>query len=654
MFQVFSGTEMVDLTGTMRDQAELILKKCDGLPLAIATIGGFLATKPKTSLEWRKLNDHISVELENNPELEMIKTVLMSSYDGLPYHLKSCLLYFSIFPEDKNVRHGRLIRRWIAEGYSKEMRTKTAEEVAEEYFTDIINRSMVQQLKTRAPYTGKITDSCQVHDLMREICISKSDEENLVFVLDEHCTLQPTDKIRHLVVRGSWSRDQKKKVLGSVLDVSHIRSLTVFGEWKSFFISKKMRLLRVLDLEDTENLRDHDLAPIGKLHHLKYLSLRGCLYIYHLPDSFGNLSELETLDIRSTFVVTLPASITKLSKLKYFRAGLVPTDDVLPSSYVREIDQPLKEFGLAAYKSYVQKKSIHDLDAVPYLFFQARIWLRGWDEHGMKVPRGIGRMKALHTLGVVNIARARAMPKELKKLTWLRKLGVTGINKKNCKELCSAIVNHGRLLSLSMRAEGEPGLEGCLDDLSPPPDSLQSLKLYGYLVKLPTWIEQLQMLTKLTLRSTQLEYHAILVLAKLPNLAILRLCDGSFRWAELNFHFCPESFKSLTALELEFLPGLNSVEFEQNAMPNLELIRVLHCFYGGADGFSGIQFLSGLKEVSLKGHKGDFNEKFKKDLREQLSKNSNKPNLKMEDMAKWLSAAPAPALILNSKFETNN
>lgn len=54
------------------EQANLILKKCKGLPLAIVTIGGFLANQPKTVLEWRKLNEHISAELKMNPELEDI------------------------------------------------------------------------------------------------------------------------------------------------------------------------------------------------------------------------------------------------------------------------------------------------------------------------------------------------------------------------------------------------------------------------------------------------------------------------------------------------------------------------------------------------------------------------------------------------------
>jgi hypothetical protein len=36
------------------------------------------------------VNEHISAGFEMNPVLGTIITVLMRSYDGLPYHLKSC------------------------------------------------------------------------------------------------------------------------------------------------------------------------------------------------------------------------------------------------------------------------------------------------------------------------------------------------------------------------------------------------------------------------------------------------------------------------------------------------------------------------------------------------------------------------------------
>lgn len=118
-------------------EAKQILKKCDGLPLAIVVIGGFLANRPKTPEEWRKLNENISAELEMNPELGMIRTVLEKSYDGLPYHLKSCFLYLSIFPEDQIISRRRLVHRWAAEGYSTAAHGKSAVEIADDYFMEL-------------------------------------------------------------------------------------------------------------------------------------------------------------------------------------------------------------------------------------------------------------------------------------------------------------------------------------------------------------------------------------------------------------------------------------------------------------------------------------------------------------------------------------
>jgi hypothetical protein len=82
-------TESVDWILDMEEQGRLILKKCEGLPLAMSTIGGFLATKPKTAFEWRRMNDRINATLEINTELRTINTVIMRSnvnYRWIPSH----------------------------------------------------------------------------------------------------------------------------------------------------------------------------------------------------------------------------------------------------------------------------------------------------------------------------------------------------------------------------------------------------------------------------------------------------------------------------------------------------------------------------------------------------------------------------------------
>ncbi|CAM0949847.1 unnamed protein product [Alopecurus aequalis] len=211
------------------EQANLILKKCDGLPLAIVTIGGFLANQPKSGLVWTKLNDHISAELEINPELGRIAAVLNKSYDGLPYRLKSCMLYFSIFPQDDKVSRRRLVRRWTAEGYSREVRGKSAEEIAESYFMELISRSMIlpsqESIHSR---TG--VDSCQVHDLIREIGISKSMEDNLSFHIGGWLGVKQPWRLQNLVkmeLRSSriLEVDAALHVLGNLPNLAILRLL---------------------------------------------------------------------------------------------------------------------------------------------------------------------------------------------------------------------------------------------------------------------------------------------------------------------------------------------------------------------------------------------------------------------------------------------
>jgi hypothetical protein len=251
-----------------------------------------LASRPKTKNEWRILNENINAELEMNPELGMIRTILEKSYDGLPYHLKSCFLYLSIFTEDHIISRRRLVHRWTVEGYSSERRGKSANAIAETYFTELKNKSMILPSQ-ESVCSMKSIDSCKVHDLIHDIAISKSMEENLVFRLEEGCGLSTHGAIRHLTIRSNWEGDQSE--FESIVDLSRIRSLTVFGNFRPFYISDKLRLLRVLDLEGIDDLQYHQLDHIWKLLHLEYLSLRGCSGIDLLPDSLGNLRQLQVL-----------------------------------------------------------------------------------------------------------------------------------------------------------------------------------------------------------------------------------------------------------------------------------------------------------------------------------------------------------------------
>ncbi|VAH86177.1 unnamed protein product [Triticum turgidum subsp. durum] len=520
------------------------------------------------------MNEHISAEMEMNPELETIKAILMKSYDGLPYYLKACFLYLAIFPEDQQIARRRLVRRWIAESYSSEVRGMSVEEVLDSYFMKLISRSMILPSQ-RTICSRKGVDSCHVHDLIREIAISKSMEENLVFTLEEGCNLNNQGIVRHLAVSSNWKGYQCE--FENIVDLSRVRSLTVFGNWSSFYISDKMRLLRVLDLEGEWDLVDHHLHHIGKLVHLRYLSVRGHVGIRHLPNSLGNLRQLQTLDISGTRITKLPRAIIKLVKMQ----------GILASG-------------------------------------------RQWTSHGVEMPRGIWKLKALHPLRVVDVSVGKTILQDIKMLTRLRKLGVTGINQRNSQELCSAIACLSSLESLSLHSHS---LSGCLDGLSSPPENLQSLKLIGNLVKLPEWIQELKNLVKLKLERSRISEHdaAIQAFGNLPNLAnlaTLRLLDYSFVGEEVCFSFCGEAFPSLKVLQLNGVGNLKSVGFEEGAAPKLELLQYWGTYNSTTAGlFFGLAYLPSLKEFLLYSSHWE-NTEFVEDLQGQLAKNGNKPVLK--------------------------
>jgi hypothetical protein len=257
--------------------------------------------------------------------------------------------------------------------------------------------------------------------------------------------------------------------------------------------------------------------------------------------------------------------------------------------------------------------------------------VKGRSVGGVALPRGINKLKALHTLGTVNVSgRRKTTLQDIKRLNQLRKLGVAGINRRNGQELCSAITHLGRLESLSVWSDGEHGLAGCLDGHFKFPQKLQKLRLYGRLVRLPEWIRGLQNLVKLKLRASQLRdgYEAMHILGTLPNLAILVLLENSFVGEDLHFMFPYDSFQRLLVLQLQSLDAVRTVEFLKGATPRLEVLK----FGLSSDGecrFVGLKDLLSIREVVLSNLGQDQQEYMVADVREQLAANPNRPVLRV-------------------------
>ncbi|XP_047178969.1 disease resistance protein RPM1-like [Vigna umbellata] len=302
-----------------------IVRKCGCLPLAIVAIGSLLYRKCKSPSDWGLFRQNLSLEMERNPELDSVKKILSLSYEDLPQNLRSCLLYFGMYPEDCEVKCGRLIEQWIAEGFVKHESGRNLEEVAQQHLMELISRSLV--LVSSFTTDGK-AKACRVHDLIHEMIRGKMKNTDFCHNIDEHNHLESSGIIRRLTIGRN-----SNCLSGSIEESQYVRSILIFTDEvssKDFtrrLVAKYMRL-KVLDFEYAPL---YDVPEnLGSLIHLKYLSFRGTS-IKGLPKSISKLQNLETLDVRTDKEIEIPKEITKLRKLRCLLGSLLSSIEVKDS-----------------------------------------------------------------------------------------------------------------------------------------------------------------------------------------------------------------------------------------------------------------------------------------------------------------------------------
>jgi hypothetical protein len=147
-----------------------------GFPKVIVAIADTFSSDIKNLLVssgWRNLCDGFMQELETNRAFRNLQGLFAwvhSYFHTCPDFLKPCIFYLLIFPADHDIRRKRLVRRWNAEGYSRDTKDSTAEENGEQFFSKLVKLSMIQVPDEPTTCTAffLVTPSCQVNGFFRE------------------------------------------------------------------------------------------------------------------------------------------------------------------------------------------------------------------------------------------------------------------------------------------------------------------------------------------------------------------------------------------------------------------------------------------------------------------------------------------------------
>ncbi|CAA2985725.1 late blight resistance homolog R1A-10 isoform X1 [Olea europaea subsp. europaea] len=282
-----------------------IAEKCRGLPLALVVIGGVLYKAEKTRANWEYVAENVKSAVTGNDDDFM--EILSWSYDHLPHRLRACFLYMGVFPEDYVIHVSHLIRLWVAEGFLKPNTHKSLEEVAKEYLEELIDRNLI--VVRDQNYIGKIK-TCSIHDMMRELCMRKAQEEKFLYVANQEFDIssEVVKNQRHLSIHPNGQN--------AVIYDSTIRSLLYLTD-SPLPNSLCFQLLRVLEAGNI-NLCDFPIE-IVKLVNLRYIAL-SYSGKFEIPASISRLCNLQTLIVfRASYAerLFLPLELLKITRLRH-------------------------------------------------------------------------------------------------------------------------------------------------------------------------------------------------------------------------------------------------------------------------------------------------------------------------------------------------
>ncbi|KAI3459735.1 hypothetical protein Pfo_016398 [Paulownia fortunei] len=534
--------------------------RCCGLPLAILVLGGLLITK-HTLRDWQMVYDNINWYLargRGHGQQQAVTDVLAFSYHDLPYQFKQCFLYLANFPEDFEIEAEKLYQFWLAEGIiSQDERAEeeTMMDVAERYLAELAQRCMVQ---VNVKETAGGFKNCRLHDLMRDLCITKANKENFTKVIDfrreSNASSNTTRRISVYldpnVTNNPVACNEHQHIRSAFFYANDCRG-DFLQHMKSHLSSFK--LLRVLNLQGF-HYPDELPKAIGDLIHLRYLSLSYSQF-KKLPSSLGKLIYLQTLDLEVDTELEIPNVIWKMERLRHL---------YLPGRFLTE-DGKLRLDGLS------------DLETL------------------------------------VNFTTSLCDVKDLDRLTNLRKLRAA-INDKlddlpNIIKYISFTQNHLRRSSLSISCP-----EFCSDaELSLLRTLLGCHRLYklsirGHIAKLPEHYHFSSSIAKIAFKASALDEDPMATLEKLPKLSSLTLYESTYVGEDM---VClTKGFPRLLYLKLWGLSNLKTWRIDEGAMPKLTRLVIAHCekLEMLPD---GLKFMTTLQKLNVRWMPDDFKDRLR-------------------------------------------
>jgi len=394
--------------GTFQELGLAIVKKCDGLPLAIKAVAGVLSTR-KTEEEWKRIRDS-RWSIDGLPD--GVGGALYVSYRNLPHELKQCFLWCALLPPNFGIFRDAVAYWWVAEGFVRKEHECSIHQTAERYYHELLRRNLLQP---NLEYADK--REATMHDLLRSLGQHLTRDHSLFMnVKHDHSLFMNVENNRA---------------------VPNLRRLGISNVVEELPALEEHKSLRTLLLFDNKNFKSVHDDIFRKLQHIRVLVLRGTS-IQNIPESVGNLVLLRLLDLSYTKVNKLPESIGNLISLEYLSLLGCRELHSLPATLMRlsnisflELDQIALHHvpkGIAKFQLLYNLRGVFEsengfkLDELRWLPNIQRLWIdklekaTPGDELVLKNSHNLRELGLQCTMGVTTHDRTRYEANELERI----------------------------------------------------------------------------------------------------------------------------------------------------------------------------------------------------------------------------------------------
>eukprot|EP00261_Vitis_vinifera_P036514 XP_019077757.1 PREDICTED: probable disease resistance protein At5g63020 isoform X1 [Vitis vinifera] len=523
--------------------AEIAAKECQGLPLAIVTIGRAMADK-KTPQEWERAIQMLKTYPSKFSGMgDHVFPVLKFSYDNLPNDtIRTCFLYLAIFPEDHEIWDEDLIFLWIGEGFLDGFAS----------IDEALNQGhhIIEHLKTVCLFENGLFDRVKMHDVIRDMALWLASEyrgnKNIILV-------EEVDTVEVYQV-SKWKEAHRLHLATSSLEeltippsFPNLLTLIVRSRGLETFPSGFFHFMPVIKVLDLSNSGITKLPTgIEKLITLQYLNLSNTT-LRELSAEFATLKRLRYLILNGSLEIIFKEVISHLSMLRVFSIRstyhLSERNDISSSTEEEEEEEAnySRKDDKAIYLHEDNKALLEELEGLEHI---------NW----VSLP-------IVGTLSFQKLLNSQKLLNAMRDLDLWNLEGMSILQLPRIKHLRSlTIYRCGELQDIKVNLENERGRRGFVADYIPNSIFYNLLSV------------QVHLLPKL------LDLTWLIYIPSLKHLGVYH-CE-SMEEVIGDASGVPENlsiFSRLKGLYLFFVPNLRSISRRALPFPSLETLMVREC-----------------------------------------------------------------------------